>query len=99
MAEKLKLKIIKVEDEENLDESITYIITLQSKRGSYVRGIQASDWEDERAQRSIKKTWLRDIGRIEAEKAIKETKTKEEIKAELKANMKGIKGTVLEEDE
>ena len=73
MSEKLKLKIIKVEDEENPDGAITYLMTLQSKRGSYERGVSKSDWEDERAHRSIKKTWLHDIGKIEAEKAIKET--------------------------
>ena len=99
MTEKLKLKIIKVEDEETPDGVFIYKMTLKSKIGSYLRGVRVSDWEDERARRSIKKTWLRDIGKIEAEKAIKETKTKEELKAEMKAKMKGIKGTEIEEDE
>ena len=99
MTEKLTLKIKKVEDELTQDGVLFYKMTLESKIGSYERGIKASDWEDERAQRSIKKTWLHEIGKIEAEKVIKESKTDEEIKAELKAKMKGIKGTVLEEDE
>ena len=99
MSEKLKLKIARVEEELTPDGTITYIMTLQSKRGSYERGVSKSEWEDERAQRSIKKTWLRDIGKIEAGKAIEETKTKEEVKAELKAKIKGIKGTEIEEDE
>ena len=99
MVEKLKLKIIKVEDEESQDGIIIYKMTLKSKIGSYIRGVRKSDWENERAQRNIKKTWLHEIGKIEAEKTIKESKTKEEIKAELKAKMKGIKGTEMEEDE
>lgn len=99
MTEKLKLIVTRVEDEENLDGVLTYIMTLKSETGTYIRGVLASDWDDERAQRSIKKTWLRDIGKIEAVKPINESKTKEELKAELKAKMKDIKGTVLEEDE
>ena len=99
MSEKFKLKIINVEDEVTPDGTITYIMTLQSEIGSYERGVSKFEWEDERAQRSIKKTWLRDIGKIEAAKKISDSKTKEEVKAELKADMKGIKGTVIEEDE
>ena len=99
MAEKLKLKIIKVEDEETPDGVLIYKMTLQSNIGTYERGIKASDWEDKRAQRSIKKTWLHEIGKIEAEKGGKEGKTEEEIESETKAKMKDIKGTVLEEDE
>ena len=99
MTEKLKLKIIKVEDEPTPDGTLTYKITLKSKSGTYIRGISDANWEDERAQRSIKKTWLRDIAKIEAAKKISDSKTKEERKAETKAKLKDIEDTVIEEDE
>ena len=99
MTKKIKLKIIKVEDELTRDDVLIYKMTLESELGSYERGVRASDWDDERAQRSIKKTWLHEIGEIEAGKAIEESKTEGEIEVERKAKMKDIKGTVLEEDE
>ena len=99
MPEKLKLKIIKVEDEETQDGILTYKMTLKSKKGTYLRGVRASHWDNnEQAQRSIKKTWLKEIAEMEAEKAIKESKTKEELKAELAAKKKSIKDTVIEDE-
>jgi hypothetical protein len=99
MPEKLKLKIIKVEDEETPDGTLSYKMTLQSKMGTYIRGATVSDWEDERKQRSIKKTWRRDIDKIEAAKKKSESKTEEELRTELKVKIKDIEGTELEEDE
>ena len=99
MAEKLKLKIIKVEDEETPDGIQMYKMTLQTGLGTYERGVTVSAWEDERDRRSVEKHWLKSIGDIEAAKKVRATKTEKVIKAELEAKMKGIKGTVLEEDE
>ena len=98
MTEKLKLEIKHVEEEENSDGIAVYKMTLQTQKGSYERGIMVSHWDNERDRRSIKKKWIKDIGRIEAEQAIKESKTKEERKAETKAKIKSIEGTAIEDE-
>lgn len=105
----MKLKIIKVEDEESLDGCVFHEMTLQAKRGTYIRSVAASAWEDERSRRSVERSWLKDIGEIEeakeklGAKMKAESKTEDEVKAERKAEMKAtradIKGTEIEEDE
>ena len=98
MVEKIKLRIIKVEEEETLDKVSLLRITLQSKMGSYERGVALADWEDERKQRSIKKHWLKSIGAIEEAEKTRQSKPEEERKAEMKAKIKDIEGTVIEDE-
>ena len=98
MAEEMKLKIIKVEEEENSDGLIFYKMTLESKTGTYERGITQRDWESEQDRRSVEKHWLKSIGVIEAAKERNKSKTKEERKAEIKAKIKDIEGIELTDE-
>lgn len=98
MAEKLKLRIKHVEEEETPDGLQIYNMTLQTDEGAYERAVTVEAWENERDQRSIKKHWIKSIGKIEAAKKIRESKTKEEQKEESKAKRKGIEGTEITDE-
>ena len=98
MAEKMGLKIINVEEEQNDDGRISYKMTLQSKMGTYIRGVMQKDWEDEQKKKSIKKHWLKSIGELEAVKKSQQSKTKEERKVEMEAKLKDIVGTELTDE-
>ena len=98
MSENLKLKIIKVEDEENPDGIPLYKMTLQSDMGTYIRGVAVSDWEDPRKRRSIEKHWLKSIGAIEEVKKVRNSKTEKVLKAEMKAEIKAIEGTEIDDE-
>ena len=98
MTEELKLKIKKVEEEKTPDGTQMYNMTLQTDMGTYERAVTVEVWENERDQRSVKKHWLKTIGAIEAAKKIRQSKTKEERKAEMKAKIKDIEGSVIEDE-
>ena len=98
MDEKLKLKIIKAEDEETPDGIYQWRFTLQSNMGTYEKGVAALDWENPRDRRSIEKHWLKSIGAIEAAKKERDSKTEKVQKAEIKAKIKDIEGTDITDE-
>ncbi len=98
MSENLKLKIIKVEDDETPDGIPLYTMVLQSNMGTYTRGVATSEWEDPRNRRSIEKHWLKSIGAIETAKKVRNSKTEKVLKEERKVKIKGIEGTELTDE-
>jgi hypothetical protein len=87
-----------VEEEITQDGMSIYKMTLKSKIGTYIRGVSAANWEDDRARKSIEKSWLHDIGEIEAAKKIRDSKTEDVKKAEMKAKIKDIEGLNIENE-
>lgn len=88
---KLKVKIVHVEPEKTKDGMVVYRMTLKTQKGRYIKGVKKGHWDNPEDRKSVKETWLREIGEIESREDIPEE--------ELEAKAKAIEGEEIEEDE
>lgn len=65
-------------------------VTLLKEGIEYIKGARYTDLQDPKRKKSIYRSWKRDIEKVEAEKAINED--------EVEANIKKLKGEVIEDE-
>ena len=77
---KLKLKIEKIEPEENPSGMVVLRMTLKTEKGTYTEGVALEHWENPRDKASVIKHWVRKIEAIESRKKLSEEEVKEKVK-------------------
>ena len=65
-------------------------VTLLKDGIEYIKGARYTDLQDPKKKKSIYRAWKKDIGKVEAEKAINED--------EVEANIKKLKGETIEDE-